>query len=60
MIDLVLQSKRRGRKRGSKNKLSPEITRKIGDATLYYASGDYDEVRFLVKQIYYRLFWLTL
>ncbi|KAI9383781.1 hypothetical protein POPTR_013G128900v4 [Populus trichocarpa] len=39
--------KRRGRRKGSKNKLSPEITRMLGDATLHYAHGNYEEVKAL-------------
>nr|POF19851.1 general transcription factor 3c polypeptide 3 [Quercus suber] len=35
--------KKRGRRKGSKNKLSPEITRMLGDATLHYAHGHYEE-----------------
>ncbi|GFY99697.1 hypothetical protein Acr_13g0010970 [Actinidia rufa] len=31
--------KKRGRRKGSKNKLNPEVTRKLGDATLHYAHG---------------------
>ncbi|URE48401.1 general transcription factor 3C polypeptide [Musa troglodytarum] len=44
-------SKKRGRKRGSKKKLSPEISRRIGDATLYYTSGDYDEAIPLLEEV---------
>nr|XP_023915449.1 general transcription factor 3C polypeptide 3-like isoform X3 [Quercus suber] len=36
--------KKRGRRKGSKNKLSPEITRMLGDATLHYAHGHYEEL----------------
>ncbi|XP_010930397.1 uncharacterized protein [Elaeis guineensis] len=43
--------KKRGRKKGSKNKLSPEVNRKIGDATLHYASGDYDEAIPLLEEV---------
>uniref|UniRef100_A0A2N9IDX6 Uncharacterized protein n=1 Tax=Fagus sylvatica TaxID=28930 RepID=A0A2N9IDX6_FAGSY len=34
--------KKRGRRKGSKNKLSPKITRMLGDATLHYAHGRYE------------------
>ncbi|THU53836.1 hypothetical protein C4D60_Mb10t18610 [Musa balbisiana] len=44
-------SKKRGRKRGSKKKLSPEVSRRIGDATLYYTSGDYDEAIPLLQEV---------
>ncbi|KAJ8449150.1 hypothetical protein Cgig2_004205 [Carnegiea gigantea] len=37
------KAKKRGRRKGSKKKLSPEITRKLGDATLHYAHGRYEE-----------------
>ncbi|GAV70840.1 TPR_1 domain-containing protein/TPR_9 domain-containing protein [Cephalotus follicularis] len=33
----------RGRRKGSKNKLSPEIAEMLGDATLHYAHGRYGE-----------------
>ncbi|KAK9161939.1 hypothetical protein Syun_002841 [Stephania yunnanensis] len=34
---------RRGRRKGSKNKLSPMATRKLGEANLYYAKRQYEE-----------------
>ncbi|KAI7745902.1 hypothetical protein M8C21_005530, partial [Ambrosia artemisiifolia] len=43
--------KKRGRRKGSKKKISPEITRKLGDATLYYAHGRYEEAIPLLKEI---------
>ncbi|KAL8471983.1 hypothetical protein ACS0TY_029281 [Phlomoides rotata] len=43
--------KRRGRKKGSKNKASPEVTRKLGDATLYYAQGRYEEAIIVLKEV---------
>ncbi|KAI3678471.1 hypothetical protein L6452_37765 [Arctium lappa] len=43
--------KKRGRRKGSKKKVSPEITRKLGDATLYYAHGRYEEAIPLLKEI---------
>lgn len=39
-----MQHKKKGRRRGSKNKGSAEVTKKLGDATLYYAHGCYEEV----------------
>ncbi|KAK2981899.1 hypothetical protein RJ640_021090 [Escallonia rubra] len=45
------KSKKRGRRKGSKSKLSPEITRKLGDATLHYAHGRYDEAICLLKEV---------
>nr|GEZ78805.1 general transcription factor 3C polypeptide 3-like isoform X1 [Tanacetum cinerariifolium] len=43
--------RRRGRRVGSRNKLSPEITRKLGDATLYYVHGRYEEAITLLKEL---------
>ncbi|PWA68583.1 tetratricopeptide repeat (TPR)-containing protein [Artemisia annua] len=43
--------KKRGRRFGSRNKLSPEITRKLGDATLYYVHGRYEEAITLLKEL---------
>ncbi|KAJ0961110.1 hypothetical protein J5N97_000925 [Dioscorea zingiberensis] len=37
--------------RDPRNKLNPEVTRKIGDATLHYASGDYDEAVPLLEEV---------
>ncbi|KAI3788861.1 hypothetical protein L2E82_01640 [Cichorium intybus] len=45
------QIKKKGRRRGSKKKISPEITRKLGDATLYYTHGQYEEAIPLLKGI---------
>ncbi|KAJ6827778.1 general transcription factor 3C polypeptide 3 [Iris pallida] len=43
--------KKKGRKRGSKSNLTPEATRKLGDATLLYASGSYDEAIPLLQEV---------
>ncbi|KAH7678963.1 TPR-like protein [Dioscorea alata] len=43
--------KKRGRRKGSRKKLSPGVTRKIGDATLHYASGDYDKAIPLLEEV---------
>ncbi|KAI8526489.1 hypothetical protein RHMOL_Rhmol12G0001200 [Rhododendron molle] len=43
------KSRKRGRRKGSKNKGNPEVTRKLGDATLHYAHGRYEEVRVHVE-----------
>ncbi|KAK1278557.1 hypothetical protein QJS04_geneDACA007417 [Acorus gramineus] len=43
--------KKRGRRTGSRNKLNPEITRMLRDATLHYASGLYDEMHRTYGQI---------
>jgi hypothetical protein len=41
---LLKYGKKRGRPKGSKNKVKPEVTKKLGDATLHYAHGNYPEV----------------
>ncbi|XAR55675.1 hypothetical protein NMG60_11035825 [Bertholletia excelsa] len=43
--------KKRGRKKGSKNKLSPEVTRKLGNATLHYAHGRFEEAIHMLKEV---------
>ncbi|KAJ0713862.1 putative tetratricopeptide-like helical domain superfamily [Helianthus annuus] len=43
--------KKRGRRKGSKKKISLEITRKLGDATQYFAHGRYEEAIPLLKEI---------
>lgn len=50
-ILFLVQLKKRGRRKGSKNKCSPEIQRMVADATLKYASGCYDEVKCLMNFI---------
>lgn len=45
------EPKKRGRKKGSRNKLNPEITRKLGDATLHYAAGRYVEAIRLLNAV---------
>ena len=40
-----VKRKKSGRRKGLKNKLSPEVTRKLGEANLHYAHGHYEEVR---------------
>lgn len=40
-----MQLKKRGRPEGSKKKVSPEIRQMLGDATLHYAHGRYEEVK---------------
>ncbi|XP_030550361.2 general transcription factor 3C polypeptide 3 isoform X2 [Rhodamnia argentea] len=45
------KTKKRGRRKGSRNKLSPGITRMLGDATLNYARGNYDEAISLSSQV---------
>lgn len=39
-----MKRKKSGRRKGLKNKLSPEVTRKLGEANLHYAHGRYEEV----------------
>ncbi|KAK1433400.1 hypothetical protein QVD17_10310 [Tagetes erecta] len=43
--------KKRGRRKGSKKKLNPEITQKLGDATLHFVHGRYEEAIPLLKEI---------
>lgn len=38
------QGKKRGRKKGTKNKGSPEVIKKLGDATLLFAEEKFNEV----------------
>jgi len=38
------QGKKRGRKKGTKNKGSPEVMKKLGDATLLFAEEKFDKV----------------
>ncbi|XP_030473262.2 uncharacterized protein LOC115690903 isoform X2 [Syzygium oleosum] len=45
------KTKKRGRRKGSRNKLSSEITRMLGDATLHYARGNYDEAISISSQV---------
>lgn len=45
---LILQfsqlNKKRGRRKGSKNKLSPGVTKMLGEASLQYAYGNFEQV----------------
>ncbi|KAJ4964536.1 hypothetical protein NE237_016385 [Protea cynaroides] len=43
--------KKRGRRKGSKNKLSPEVNKKLGNATLHYAFGRYEEAISVLKEV---------
>ncbi|KAJ8430260.1 hypothetical protein Cgig2_022718 [Carnegiea gigantea] len=45
------KGKKRGRREGSKNKLSLQITRKLGDATLHYAHGRYKEAVSMLSEV---------
>ncbi|KAI4356966.1 hypothetical protein L6164_000943 [Bauhinia variegata] len=45
------QPKKRGRRKGSKNKLSPQLTRMLGDATLHYAHGRYEEALCVLHEV---------
>ncbi|XP_021728945.1 uncharacterized protein LOC110695996 [Chenopodium quinoa] len=47
-----LDPKKRGRLKGSINKLSPEIERKLGDAALHYAYGRFkDAINILLEVV---------
>lgn len=39
-----MKLKKRGRRMGSRNKLSPKIQAMVGDATLHYGNGRFKEV----------------
>ncbi|KAJ8759416.1 hypothetical protein K2173_006937 [Erythroxylum novogranatense] len=45
------QSKKRGRRKGSKNKHSPEITRMLGDAVVHHVHGRYEESISVLKEV---------
>ncbi|KAM7474094.1 hypothetical protein LguiB_021337 [Lonicera macranthoides] len=45
------KTKKKGRQRGSKNKVSPEITRKLGDANLHYVHGRFEEAIRLSEEV---------
>ncbi|XP_074316928.1 uncharacterized protein LOC141653154 isoform X2 [Silene latifolia] len=45
------KDRKRGRRKGSRNNLSPEITRKLGDANLHYADGHYEAAISLLKEV---------
>ncbi len=47
----VWQPKKRGRKKNvpGASRLSPEVTRKLGEANLFYATGRFDEVPLTLK-----------
>ncbi|KAH6819727.1 hypothetical protein C2S53_020841, partial [Perilla frutescens var. hirtella] len=45
------KASRRGRRKGSKNKVSPELTKKIGEATLHYAQGLFDKAICLLHEV---------
>ncbi|CAB4273893.1 unnamed protein product [Prunus armeniaca] len=39
----IRKPKKKGRRKGSKKKLTPDITRRLGEATLHYVHGHYEE-----------------
>eukprot|EP00257_Ricinus_communis_P016581 XP_015574791.1 general transcription factor 3C polypeptide 3 [Ricinus communis] len=45
------KSKKRGRRRGSKNKLTPEITKMLGDATVLCAHGQHQEAISVLNEV---------
>lgn len=45
------KTRQRGRRKGSKNKVSSEVSRKLGDATLHYAQGLFDEAICLLHEV---------
>ncbi|XP_062120499.1 uncharacterized protein LOC133834772 isoform X3 [Humulus lupulus] len=45
------QPKKRGRQKGSKNKPNREVAQKLGEATLYFAHGRYEEAISVLHQV---------
>ncbi|KAH6782823.1 hypothetical protein C2S52_000278 [Perilla frutescens var. hirtella] len=45
------KARRRGRKKGSKNKVSPDVTRKLGDATFLFVQREFDEAICLLHEV---------
>lgn len=45
------KAKQRGRRKGTKNKLSPEISRKLGEANIFYAKRQYEEAIHVLKEV---------
>ncbi|KAI3831141.1 hypothetical protein MKW92_036537 [Papaver armeniacum] len=43
--------KRKGRKKGSRNKLSPEVSKKLGEANIFYAKRQYEEAILILKGV---------
>ncbi|MCL7043412.1 hypothetical protein MKW94_027674 [Papaver nudicaule] len=43
--------KKKGRKRGSRNKLSPEVTKKLGEANIFYAKRQYEQAIPILKAV---------
>ncbi|XP_057443051.1 uncharacterized protein LOC130734588 [Lotus japonicus] len=46
-----MEPKKRGRRKGSKKKLDPKLTRMLGDATLHYACGHYDKAIAVLHEV---------
>ncbi|XP_016648963.1 PREDICTED: general transcription factor 3C polypeptide 3-like [Prunus mume] len=47
----IRKPKKKGRRKGSKKKLTPEITRRLGEATLHYVHGHYEEAIPILAEI---------
>ncbi|OWM77222.1 general transcription factor 3C polypeptide 3 isoform X2 [Punica granatum] len=45
------KSKKRGRRKGSRKKIDPEVSRMLGDATLHYAHGRYEEAISVLNEV---------
>ncbi|KAL2539019.1 tetratricopeptide repeat (TPR)-containing protein [Forsythia ovata] len=45
------KTKKKGRRKGSKRKVDSELTRKLGDATLHYAHGRYEEAISVLNEV---------
>ncbi|KAH0983695.1 hypothetical protein GBA52_010872 [Prunus armeniaca] len=47
----IRKPKKKGRRKGSKKKLTPDITRRLGEATLHYVHGHYEEAIPILAEI---------
>nr|CAB3480345.1 unnamed protein product [Digitaria exilis] len=50
-MDVLVFGKKRGRKKGTKNKGSPEVIKKLGDATLLFAEEKFNEAIPILHEI---------
>uniref|UniRef100_A0A1S3XGB5 General transcription factor 3C polypeptide 3-like n=1 Tax=Nicotiana tabacum TaxID=4097 RepID=A0A1S3XGB5_TOBAC len=51
LFSFLYTLKKRGRRKGTKNKVSSELKRKLGDATLHYAHGRYEEAIHVLNEV---------
>ncbi|KAM7257040.1 hypothetical protein ACFE04_012781 [Oxalis oulophora] len=50
-LTCVCKMKKKGRRKGTRNKVSPEILRMLGEATLNYARGSYEEAISILNEV---------